>query len=114
MPLAFPPGEGWLYDTGIDLLGVLLARATGQPLSDLIAERVTGPLGMADTSFWTEDVDRLATAYVPGPDGLNVLDPPDGLFAGPRVREAERSGWCRPRPTSCASSARWRTAARPC
>jgi CubicO group peptidase (beta-lactamase class C family) len=29
LPLAFQPGEGWLYDTGIDLLGVLLARAAG-------------------------------------------------------------------------------------
>ena len=51
LPLAFPPGEGWLYDTGIDLLGVLLARATGQPLSELIAERVTRPLGMADNEL---------------------------------------------------------------
>jgi CubicO group peptidase (beta-lactamase class C family) len=92
LPLAFPPGEGWLYDTGIDLLGVLLARATGQPLSALIAERVTRPLGMADTSFWTEDVDRLATAYAPGPDGLNVLDPPDGLFARPPAFEKLSGG----------------------
>ena len=92
LPLAFPPGEGWLYDTGIDLLGVLLARATGQPLSELIAERVTRPLGMADTSFWTEDVDRLATVYAPGPDGLNVLDPPDGLFARPPAFEKLSGG----------------------
>jgi CubicO group peptidase (beta-lactamase class C family) len=92
LPLAFPPGEGWLYDTGIDLLGVLLARATGQPLSELIAERVTRPLGMADTSFWTEDIDRLATAYAPGPDGLNVLDPPDGLFARPPAFEKLSGG----------------------
>jgi CubicO group peptidase (beta-lactamase class C family) len=83
LPLAFQPGEGWLYDTGVDVLGVLLARATGKPLSDLVAERITGPLGMASTSFWTPHVDRLATAYQPGPDGLQVLDPPDGVFARP-------------------------------
>ena len=29
LPLAFQPGEGWLYDSGTNLLGVLLARATG-------------------------------------------------------------------------------------
>ena len=53
LPLAFQPGEGWLYDTGMDLLGVLLARAAGQPLSRLLAERITGPLGLASTSFGT-------------------------------------------------------------
>ena len=47
LPLAFEPGEGWLYDTPIDLLGVLLVRATQAPLSALIAERITGPLGMS-------------------------------------------------------------------
>src|SRR5215475_10302505 len=55
LPRAFQPGEGWLYDTGIDLLGVLLARATGKPLSQLAAERITGPLGMTATSFGTPD-----------------------------------------------------------
>jgi CubicO group peptidase (beta-lactamase class C family) len=50
LPLAFQPGEGWLYDTGTDVLGVLLARAAGKPLSDLLAERITGPLDMTSTS----------------------------------------------------------------
>jgi CubicO group peptidase (beta-lactamase class C family) len=83
LPLAFQPGEGWLYDTGMNLLGVLLSRATHRPLSELVAERITGPLGMADTGFWTAAVERLATAYTPGPDGLEVLDPPDGLWSRP-------------------------------
>ena len=82
LPLAFQPGEGWLYDSGTNLLGVLLARATGGSLSDVMAERVTGPLGMADTSFGTAHAERLATAYIPRDDGLAVLDPPDGVFAG--------------------------------
>jgi CubicO group peptidase (beta-lactamase class C family) len=92
LPLAFQPGEGWLYDTGIDLLGVLLARAAEKPLSELVAERITGPLGMASTSFWTPDVGRLATAYLPGPDGLEVMDPPDGGFAHPPTFEELGSG----------------------
>jgi CubicO group peptidase (beta-lactamase class C family) len=91
LPLAFQPGEGWLYDTGMNLLGVLLSRATARPLSELVAERITGPLGMADTSFWTADVERLATAYTPGPDGLEVLDPPDGIWSRPS-RFEELSG----------------------
>jgi CubicO group peptidase (beta-lactamase class C family) len=92
LPLAFQPGEGWLYDTGIDLLGVLLARAAGKPLSHLVAERITGPLGMTATGFGTADTERLATAYQPGPGGLEVLDPPDGMFAGPPPFEELSSG----------------------
>jgi CubicO group peptidase (beta-lactamase class C family) len=90
LPLAFQPGEGWLYDTGINLLGILLARATGTPLPELLAERITGPLDMTSTSFWTSEPDRLATAYRPGPQGLDTLDPPDGVYSRPR--DFERLG----------------------
>ena len=90
LPLAFQPGEGWLYDTGIDLLGILLARASGTPLPELLAQRITGPLGMTSTSFWTNDPGRMSTAYRPGPQGLGTLDAPDGVFARPR--DFERFG----------------------
>jgi len=92
MPLAFQPGEGWLYDTPMDLLGVLLERATGKSLTDLLAERITGPLGLTSTTFGRADVARLATAYQPGAEGLDVLDPPDGDFAGPSRFEELGSG----------------------
>jgi CubicO group peptidase (beta-lactamase class C family) len=91
LPLAFQPGEGWLYDTGTDVLGVLLARATGAPLAELMAERIFGPLGMDDTAFWTPHADRLASAYMPRGDGLDVLDPPDGAYTDPN-RFAKLSG----------------------
>jgi CubicO group peptidase (beta-lactamase class C family) len=92
LPLASQPGDGWLYDTPIDVLGVLLARATGKSLSALFDERIIGSLGMASTSFWTRHVDRLATAYFPGPDGLTLLDPPDGAFTSPPVFESLSGG----------------------
>jgi CubicO group peptidase (beta-lactamase class C family) len=82
LPLAFQPGAGWLYETGMSLLGILLARAAGRSLTELVAERITGPLGMTSTGFRGAP-DRLATEYLPGPDGLAVLDPPDGVFAAP-------------------------------
>jgi len=91
LPLAFQPGDGFLYETGMNLLGVLLTRATGKSLTDLFTERVTGPLGMADTAFAATDVSRMAAQYVPGPDGLTLLDPPDGAFARPPLFE-ELSG----------------------
>jgi CubicO group peptidase (beta-lactamase class C family) len=92
LPLAFQPGDGFLYDTPIDVLGVLLARAVGRPLSELFAERILGPLGMTDTAFQAVDPARLATAYMPAGDGLDLLDPPDGEFARPPRFEELSSG----------------------
>jgi CubicO group peptidase (beta-lactamase class C family) len=92
LPLAAQPGAGWQYHTGSDVLGVLVTRATGRSLGDLLAERVTGPLGLTDTTFWTPHVDRLATSYAPGEDGLQVADPPDGAFARPRQFESLGGG----------------------
>ena len=91
LPLAFQPGAGWLYETGIDLLGMVLMRATGTTLAQLFALRVTGPLGMTSTGM-RGDPERLATAYLPGPDGLGLLDPPDGTFAVPPPFEELSSG----------------------
>ncbi len=51
LPLMHQPGEKWMYNTGADVLGVLIARASGQPLEVFLRERLFGPLGMSDTSF---------------------------------------------------------------
>jgi CubicO group peptidase (beta-lactamase class C family) len=72
-----------MYNTGAQVLGVLAARAAGQPFSEVLATRVFGPLGMRDTAFWTADTRRLATSYQPGPDGLVVRDEPDGKWSRP-------------------------------
>jgi CubicO group peptidase (beta-lactamase class C family) len=65
LPLAHQPGEKWLYNTGLDMLGVLMARATGKRLSDLLQERIFAPLGMNDTGFFVPaaKLDRLAGSY---------------------------------------------------
>jgi CubicO group peptidase (beta-lactamase class C family) len=65
LPLAHQPGEKWLYNTGLDMLGVLMARATGKRLSDLLQERIFAPLGMNDTGFFVpaDKLDRLAGSY---------------------------------------------------
>ena len=51
VPLLHQPGAGWTYNTGADILGVLLARATAMPLPDLMRQRIFEPLGMTDTGF---------------------------------------------------------------
>jgi CubicO group peptidase (beta-lactamase class C family) len=83
LPLLAQPGERWLYNTGAHVLGVLLARAAGMPIAEVLHTRVFEPLEMNDTSFWTPDVDRLATSYIPTPDGLAVWDEPDGAWSRP-------------------------------
>ena len=80
LPLAAQPGERWLYHLASEVLSVLLARASGRPLDDLLRLRVTDPLGLTGTGF-TGDPDRLATLYQPTDEGLRVLDAPDGRFA---------------------------------
>jgi CubicO group peptidase (beta-lactamase class C family) len=66
LPLLDQPGEAWRYHTGADILGVLIARASGQDFGDFLAERIFGPLGMKDTGFLVpaDKVDRLPPAYM--------------------------------------------------
>jgi CubicO group peptidase (beta-lactamase class C family) len=65
IPLLHQPGDGWLYNTSYDILGVLIARASGRPLPEFMAERLFEPLGMADTGFSLppESLKRLAGLY---------------------------------------------------
>jgi CubicO group peptidase (beta-lactamase class C family) len=78
LPLAHQPGDGWLYHTGADILGALIARATGRPLGDFLRDRVFEPLGMRDTGFHVgpADIGRLATCYWTDPvsGSVNVFD----------------------------------------
>ena len=65
LPLAHQPGERWLYHTGSEVLGVLIARAAGRPLGRFLRERVFEPLGMKDTGFYVPEdkLDRLPACY---------------------------------------------------
>ncbi len=85
LPLLAQPGERWMYNTGSQVLGVLAARAAGQPFADVLSTRVFGPLGMKDTAFWTAQPGRLATAYMATPDGLVVTDEPGGAWSRPQA-----------------------------
>jgi CubicO group peptidase (beta-lactamase class C family) len=65
-PLAFAPGTAWRYSVGIDVLGGAMEQAAGKSLPAIVAERITGPLGLADTEFVASRPERLATAYADG------------------------------------------------
>jgi CubicO group peptidase (beta-lactamase class C family) len=87
LPLMCQPGERWLYHTGADVLGVLVARAAGQPFGDFLRDRIFAPLGMVDTAFSIPPVDlgRMTTCYATDPEtgALSVYDEPAGQWARP-------------------------------
>ncbi|MGW0200552.1 serine hydrolase domain-containing protein [Nonomuraea sp. NPDC003201] len=70
LPLMRQPGELWQYHVGSDMLGVLVARVSGQPLEEFLRERLFGPLGMKDTGFHVpaDRIHRLPTSYAHDPE----------------------------------------------
>lgn len=86
IPMLHQPGEAWLYNTCSDIQGVLIARVSGQPFPEFLAERIFEPLGMVDTGF---DVpagkrDRFTSYYRADPTGdLELVDDPDGQWSSP-------------------------------
>jgi len=64
LPLAHQPGTMWDYSTSTDVLGRLVEVVSGMPFDRFIAERITKPLGMADTGFYAagDKAQRLAEA----------------------------------------------------
>ncbi|MGP1395460.1 MAG: serine hydrolase domain-containing protein [Inquilinaceae bacterium] len=87
LPLMHQPGEMWMYDTGMHVLGVLIERAADRPLADLFEERLFTPLGMIDTGFSVpaDKLDRLPACHWRnhGTGAVEVFDPagPDSRFA---------------------------------
>lgn len=87
LPLEYQPGTRWLYHTSADVLGVLVARAAGQPLGTVLQERIFEPLGMRDTGFAVPaaDLARFGPCYWndPASGSRAVFDPADGEWSAP-------------------------------
>jgi CubicO group peptidase (beta-lactamase class C family) len=84
IPLLYQPGQAWLYNTCSDILGVLIARASGRPLPEFLAERLFEPLGTADTGFEVPagKLDRFTSYYRTGTaGGLELADAPAGQWS---------------------------------
>jgi len=80
--------------TGIDYVQqhIGLPLQTAKAVAALLAERVTRPLGLASTGFYTTDPSRLVTQYAPSDAGLRAIDLPDGRYARPPVFESLGGG----------------------
>ncbi len=70
-PLVRQPGTAWDYGLSTDVLGRVVEVISGQSLDEYFADRVFKPLQMNDTGFYVPKSkwDRLATLYMPNPDG---------------------------------------------
>lgn len=98
LPFDAQPGEQWVYGYSTDILGVVIERASGQPLDEFLQSRIIGPLRMIDTHFYLPAAkrDRLATVYTrrgigplepaPSPGGIvgqgSYVDGPRKSFSG--------------------------------
>jgi CubicO group peptidase (beta-lactamase class C family) len=85
LPLLAQPGQRWMYDVSLNVLGVLVARVAGKSLGAFMRERIFDPLGMKDTGFVVpaEKARRLVGFYRPDAQ-TNALE----VF-----EDAETSSW---------------------
>ncbi len=107
--LLHQPGDGWLYNTCSDILGVLVARVADRPLPAYLGERIFEPLGMKDTGFWVEPaaLDRFTSSYRAGAGGDGGQG---GSRGGVRAVAGPNPSWSTPRTGSGAARPRSRPA----
>lgn len=97
LPLMEQPGEHWRYNTGLQVLGVLLERVAGRPLEHVMRDRIFDPLGMDDTGFHLRPHQRARLTAFYG------TDPATG---GPEVLDAPGHSWW-DEPPAMPSAASW-------
>jgi CubicO group peptidase (beta-lactamase class C family) len=92
LPLAYEPGEKWMYSVSVDIQGALIERLSGKTFPQFLEERIFKPLNMSDTAFYVpkDKVGRVATQYnwdgqksalVTQPNDPGISEPP-GLPSG--------------------------------
>jgi CubicO group peptidase (beta-lactamase class C family) len=92
-PTQFEPGAKWSYcQSGINTLGRIVEIASGQSLPEFFEKRITGPLGMRDTTFYPtkEQQTRIARTYMKNKDTGKLEDGAVALFAGLDLADTHR------------------------
>jgi len=96
LPLHDQPGTRFRYGLNTDLLGAVIAQASGQPLEQFLAERIFRPLDMRDTGFDLSAEQRTRLARVHHRDKSGALVPSQTLLGftidAPRTYPAGGSG----------------------
>jgi CubicO group peptidase (beta-lactamase class C family) len=73
-PLLFEPGTQWSYGTGVDQLGRVVEKISGQNLEAYFRAHIFAPLGMDDTFYNVPAAKhaRVVNSHQRGPDGSLV------------------------------------------
>jgi len=81
-PLVFDPGARWEYGINLDWVGLIVQSVSGQTLDAYVAEHITRPLGMKETSFapTPEQRTRQTSVHQRMPDGSLQPQPLETLF----------------------------------
>ncbi len=66
IPLAFQPGERWVYSYSYDVLGYFVEIVSGMPLDAFCEKRIFAPLGLKNTYFTVprEKAGQLPSSYL--------------------------------------------------
>lgn len=83
LPLMFDPGTRWHYSIGLDVMGAVIEKVSGQGFDAFLKQRLFDPLGMASTGFVVapKDYPRFATLYQLADKGQTVFDVSPGAYA---------------------------------
>jgi CubicO group peptidase (beta-lactamase class C family) len=83
LPLMFDPGTQWHYSIGLDVMGAVIEKVSGQGFDAFLRQRLFDPLDMVSTGFTVapKDYSRFATLYQLTDKGQTVFEVPPGTFA---------------------------------
>ena len=91
-PLDFAPGARYSYSSpGYDLLGVLIARASGRSFNDFLRREIFGPAGMTETGFVDETARWTGSKRTPSYSSVDP-DPDPPLYPAALAPKVVGSG----------------------
>ena len=92
IPLLFEPGTGWAYSVSLDVLGLVIQRASRMSFPGFVQQRLLNPIGMRDTRWrlGPGDAARMAAIHDYAGEGhrpaagasVEAYSAPVTLFAG--------------------------------
>lgn len=91
-PVQFAPGSKWAYcQSGINTAARIVEVVSGLPFDRFVEQRLCGPLGMKDTTFYLtqEQLSRLAASYRRSKEG-ELMATPIGLLQGKSPTSRDR------------------------
>lgn len=86
LPLMYDPGTRWSYSAGLDVLGHVIAVASGMPFDVFLRTRLFEPLGMTSTWFVVpaSELPRMTTNLgIAGPFRATIDDGATSIYADP-------------------------------